>query len=127
MDDELHAAALVEKALEDYVRLAGDNPKHRLLGRHVANDLLGGFRRQAAFGFQPLEEAFTPGPSPVPQVTLYLPGRGEIVIEAGGDLGPELRDFLGELDGAARGFAEPERDCGRSAVGILHANGAVRF
>ena len=55
VDDELHAAALVEEALEDDVLLGGDEAEAVAFGADVADDLLGGFGGQGAFVGEPAD------------------------------------------------------------------------
>ena len=55
MDDELHATAFVEEALEDDVLLGGDEAEAVAFGADVANDLLGGFGGEVAFVGEPAD------------------------------------------------------------------------
>jgi hypothetical protein len=49
VDDELHASAFVEEALEDDVLLGGDEANSVAFGADVADDLLGGLSGEVAF------------------------------------------------------------------------------
>ncbi len=52
---------------------------------------------------------------------------GETLRGAGGDLFAEVADAVGEDGGALRGFAEPEGQRGRRAVGVFDEDAAGGF
>ena len=89
---ELHAAGFVEEALGDD-RLQG---RHRAEDRHglgdVADDLLGAAVIDAAL------------------VRTSHPAAPRGIVQSLGDLAAQIRDGGGQLRGARRRFAEPERD-----------------
>ena len=102
---ELHAAALVEEALEDHVAVRRHQAERVKLGPHVANELRRRLRRQARLSVQP-------------------GGHVAATLKLLRDLAPERGDLLRQLGRARRGLAQPERDRGRRAVGVLHPHDA---
>ena len=106
VDDELHAAGVVEEALEDDVGVGGDDAEAVAGGANVVDHLAGAVFGQAAFVLDAGDEGFG-------------------VVETIGDLAAEATRLLGELDGAAGGFAQPEGDGGGRAVGVDDTDGAL--
>ena len=102
--DEMLVAGFVEEALEDDIRVRGDDAERHVRGVHVVEELRGAERIEAAGFVQHLR-------------------RGLDVGRAGGDVAPQGAHFGRELDGAARRLAQPEGDRGRRALGVLHAHG----
>ena len=94
MDDELHAARLVEEALEDE-RLAGRQDAERAVRRaEIIDDLLGCRAVEPEIVCDPV------------QARSRRAGRFEAALE----LGAEARDRLRQLLAAARRLAEPKRN-----------------
>ena len=103
--DEMLVAGLIEEALEDDVRVRGDDAERHVRGVHVVEELRGAERVEAA-GF-----------------VQHLPRRLD-VGRAGGDVASQGAHLGRELDGAARRLAQPEGDRGGRALGVLDAHGA---
>src|SRR5271165_2367152 len=102
MDDELHPAALVEEAFSDNTLLRGQGAEHGRTSTDVNQSLLGSGFIEAAL----LCEEWK--------------GLVGIVVY----LLTDFRDSLRQLKGTSGGFAVPERNRGRSALGIFNANAA---
>ena len=107
MDHQLHAACLVEEALEDE-RLAGRQGAERAVGRaEIIDDLLGRRAIETEIAADPFQRVVA------------------AVLEAAFELGSEARYRLGQLFAAGRRLAEPERDRRRLALRILHTHRAA--
>src|SRR5258708_28007564 len=101
MQDQLHAAAFVEKPLGDHGVLRGDHPERALSGAHIFGGLFGAPLVETAIGFE----------------------HRDCITRIRG-LFAKLRDFERQLARAARRLAQPERNGGSRAVGVLHPNTA---
>ena len=55
MDDELHATAFIEEALEDDILLSRDEADAVAFGADVADELFGGFSGEVAFASDPAD------------------------------------------------------------------------
>ena len=106
VDDELHPSRVIEEAFEDHVGIGGDDTEAVARGANVVDHLAGAVLDKAA-------------------LLLEAGGEGFGIVEAVCDLAAEAACFLGELNGAAGGFAQPEGDGGGRAVGIDHTDGAL--
>ena len=106
VNNELHASGVVEEALEDDVRVRGDDAEAVAGGADVVDHLAGAVLDEAALLLEATSEGFG-------------------VVEAIGDLAAEAAGLFGELDGAAGGFAQPEGDGGGRAMSIDDADGAL--
>ena len=103
MDDELHAAGVVEEPLEHEVVLGGHDPEHGPRRREVGDDGGGGV-------------SFDPG-----HVDDLVHRSGEVVVDdAALDHQADPGDLLAQLHGASRRLAAPERDGGVLVPGIDH-------
>ena len=102
--DELHAARLVEEALEDDVGVGGHEAEGVAGRAEVVDDLA---RAEV------VEAALRPRGGCQQRLA---------VVEAGLDVAAQAADFLRQLDRAAGRLADPERDRGRRAVGVLDAH-----
>src|SRR5262249_48378676 len=109
MNDELHAADFVEKALE-HDRVLRRQAAERGAGRREIFDQL--LRRR------PGDVDLINGPAQRTRAA-------RIVRETRSELGAQARDCDRELIGAARRVAEPERDGRRHAVRVLDPHGAA--
>ncbi len=109
MDDELHAADLVEEALEDERLLRRQAAERRLAGGEILDELARSRLDDADLADQEIERA----------------GARGIAVEAGGDVAAQPRHCLRELVAAPRRLAEPERDGRRRALGIGDAHRAA--
>ena len=101
VQDQLHAARLIEEALGDQRDGGRDGTQHRFAGSHVRDGLLRGSAREAAAFLKPCKRG---------RVVSLIDGRAH-----GGDL-------VRELDRSSEPFAVPKRDRRRCAVRILDAN-----
>src|SRR5262249_24468009 len=109
MDDELHAARLVEEALHEN-RLMVRQPAERRAGRSEILDQL------TALGLAD------------PDLIGEEAQRGFAVrIACQPMLQPALhaRDGAGKLIASSRRLAQPERDIGRLSMGVLHPDGSA--
>ena len=102
VNDQLHAAAFIEESLGDDGLLRWQRSERGSAGANVERRPV---RRR---GDRARIRA-----SAIDTVSLWS-----------SDLSANVRDFLGQFDGAARRFAAPERNRGRGAMRILHANAA---
>jgi hypothetical protein len=105
VQDELHAARLVEEALEDERILRWDGAERGARVGEIVDRL---FRRRgvgARFGLEPI-------------------GRRRGGREPGVDLGAEIAHLARELVAARGGLAEPERNVRRRAFRVGHADHA---
>ena len=109
VDDELHAAALVEEPLGDQQILARQRAQRRASGRQVRDHLLGGAAAHRGLVHQPRRQR-APGLA-VAEPTIELPS--------------QLAHLVGQLPGPRRRLAEPERDRRWLAVGVLDEDPAV--
>ena len=108
VDDELHAAALVEEALGDEGGVGGQQAEGLAAGGEVVGDKRSGGRGQGGLVAEPAGDGFA----------------GHAAGEAVFDVGAETADGGGELGGAGGGFAKPERHGGVGAGGVLDADAA---
>ena len=104
VNDELHASAFVEKALEDHARRRRHGAETLASGLGVLGDLEGR------------------GPGQRRAARLRQERRG--VFVAGGALIPQPADLGRELPSPSRSLAEPERQGGRCALRVGHAHDA---
>ena len=107
VDDELHAARLVEKALDDEVRGRRHDPERGLPRREVVHELTRRLLRKAGFSRRPADGPLDPVREPVP-------ARDEAP-----DGLPQPRHRSGEGVGPGRCLADPERDGGGLAPRVL--------
>ena len=120
VQDELHAAPIVEEALSDDCGLGGDGPESGAAGDDIGYELSGTTFTDAAFFDEPSDGG----------VYFGIGGRdvaGDDVGGAGRDLFAEFADAIGENRGALRGFTEPERQCRWRAVRVFYEDTADRF
>ena len=103
VDDELHPAPLVEKALGNDSARGRERAKRRRSRPHVQDGLLGASCVEAALTGEP---------------------RHRVLVV--GDRLPHVRHFVRELDRASGRLAAPERNRGGRAVCVLHTH-AARF
>src|SRR5215475_66093 len=109
MDDELHAARLVEEALHEN-RLMVRQPAERRAGRGQIFDQLTAFGlADADFLREERQRSFDARIACHPMFQLAL----------------EARDRARKLIAASRRLAEPERDIGRLSVGVLNPDGSA--
>ena len=99
---ELHAARLVEEALEHELSCVGSAPSAARAGAQVFRQLRARPRHRARISL-------------VSQDMRVLARR-----EPPSSFRPQARDRAGELGGARRRLAEPEGDVGRLPLGVLH-------
>ena len=120
VEDELHAAAVVEEALGDDGGFGGDGSEDGAAGDDVGDELLRSAGADAAFFDEPRDGGgdFGLGGGDV---------AGADVGGEGGDLLAEFADAVGEDGGALRGFAFPEGQRGRCAVGVFDEDAAGGF
>ena len=121
VEDELHAAAVVEEALGDDGGFGGNGSEDGAAGDDVGDELVGaGLAQRPHSCDEPCGGC----------VDLGI-GLGDVaggdVGGAGGDLFAEFAYAVGEDGGALRGFAEPEGQGGRSAVGVFDEDAAGGF
>ena len=109
MDDELHAARLVEEALEDDRLLRRQRAKRGEARGEIFDELLGRGRDDADFARRASDGR-------VARTVGAQPRR---------DLGAQARDGGGKRVRSARRFAEPERNGRRLALGVLDAHRAA--
>ena len=140
VEDELLAAAFVEEALGDDGGLGGDGAEDGAAGDDVGDELQGGGVRrrstllsQASAGVG-LRGAVRRGSRISVEMSGHRSRRSEVagrdVAGAVVDLGAEVADAVAEDGGALRGFAFPEGDAGRRAVGVFDedlAGGSMRW
>ncbi len=112
VEDELLAAALVEEALGDDGGFGGHGAEDGAAGDDVADELHGSGGAEAALFLEPTGAGGDLGVG-------GREGLGGDGWGAGGDLLAEVADAGGEDGGALRGFALPEGDGGRGAVGVF--------
>ena len=112
MQDELHAATIVEEALGDDGGLRGDCPENGSAGDDVSDELLCAALAESAFFHQPRDSCRDFG-------LRRREVAGRDVRRESGDLFAELADPVAENSGPLRGFALPERQRGWRAVGIF--------
>ena len=120
VEDELHAAAIVEETLGDDGGFGGDGSEDGAAGDDVGDELLCAGFADAAFFDEPRDGGGDFGL------------RGGDVARAdvggeGGDLFAEFADAVAEDGGALRGFALPEGQGGRGAVGVFDEDAAGGF
>ncbi len=120
VEDELHAAAFVEEALGDDGGLGGYGAEDGAAGDDVGDELLGAAGAEAALFHQPCSRGgnFRVGGGDV---------AGRDVWRARGDVLAEFGYSAGEDCGALRGFALPEGQAGRRAVGVFDQDAAGGF
>ena len=106
MEDELHAAGLVEKALEHERLLRGDGSEHATAFGEVGQELRSSLRGQTGLGDQPLLRDVRSTDPPI-------------------GFGTEIADRARQLVAPRRRLAEPEWNGRRRAFRIGHANGAA--
>src|SRR5579871_636891 len=109
MHDELHAARLVEEALEHQGLVGRQTAERSARRRQIFDELLGRGLDDADLLDQPADGAVA----------------GRIVAEPRGDLGAQARYRLRELVAAAGRLAEPERDGRRRTVRVLDPHDAA--
>ena len=63
VDDQLHAAGVVEEALEDDVVVRGHDAEAVVGGAQVVGDLVGAELRDVAFGLQPVDQSWVGEPA----------------------------------------------------------------
>ena len=107
MDDELHAARLVEEALEHDRVLRRQAAERRRGGGEIFDELLGGRRADADLLAEPAPRRLS----------------GRIGAQPRGDVGAQARHGDGKLVGAAGRFAEPEGNGRRLALRVLDPDG----
>src|SRR5208283_5887170 len=107
MDDELHAAGLVEEALQHHRILRRHAAERRNGGGEILDKLLRGGRLDADDIYQPGQRSLA----------------GWIGAQPRPNVAPQARDRGGQLVGAARRLAQPERDIGRLAMSVLDPHG----
>ena len=120
VEDELHAAAVVEESLGDDGGFGGYGSEDGAAGDDVGDELLCAAFAEAALFDEPRDCGGY----------FRLRGgdvAGGDVLRAGGDLFAEFAYAVGENGGALRGFAEPERKRGWSAVGVFDEDAAGGF
>ena len=109
VDDELHPAGLVEEPLEHDVVVGGQHPAQRgPAGAQIVDDQGGGHGVDTRHLLHEGDGG--------------LPPAG---IEPFRHRAPQPGDLLGQLVGAARRLADPERDRGVPAGGVAHPHDAV--
>jgi hypothetical protein len=142
VDDELHAAAFVEEALGDDAALGGDGSEDGAAVADVGGELAQRVGSMPASAKAPLPTSAkgweiwgTAGVSGFPLTASSLGVPGVRKIDMGrcirfrycvdtscrciADELAEFADVGGELEGAGGGFAAPEGDVGRLAVGVF--------
>src|SRR4029434_1690011 len=100
VNNQLHAACLVEKAFCDDLRLGRNTPQNRSGFFDIVYNLLGDGARNPCFIGQP---------------ALRLVGIRKSLVH----FTPKLGYRRGKLPRSGRRFAEPERDAGRQPLGVL--------
>ena len=111
VQDQLHAAALVEEALQDDRLLRRHDAERRPGGGQVVHDLLRGLGGQADVGFEKAARGW-----------MIAVGRPVGFIEAPLHLFAKARHRGGQLRRPGRRLADPERDARRLAAGVLDAD-----
>ena len=106
VDDQLHAAGRVEEALEHDRVLRRQAFQRRVRRGQIFDQLARGRFVDADLVDQPAQGAFA----------------GRIGCQARRDRRPQAGHRCGELVAATGRLAEPERDIGLHAMGVLHAN-----
>jgi hypothetical protein len=106
VQEELHAARLVEEPLEDECLLRRKRPEQAAGLAEIEHDLERRGAREARFVREPAD-------------------RGLLVIEPAVELAPEIAHGPRQLVAARGRFAEPERDGRRLAVGVGDADDAA--
>src|SRR6476659_2184883 len=104
VDHELHAPRLIEEALEDDSGLRWQAPKSAMRGPQIVANLL----RRVLGDTEILDQ---------PAQCFPL-----IAGEPCFDFASEARDRLRKLIAAGRGLAQPEGNCRRRAMGVLHTH-----
>ena len=120
VEDELHAAAVVEETLGDDGGFGGDGSEGCAAGDDVGDELVGSAGAEAALLHEP----------GCGRGHFRLSGgdvAGSDVGGEGGDLFAQFADSIGENCGTLRGFAFPERQSGRRAVGVFDEDAAGGF
>src|SRR3954451_11192564 len=109
MDDELHAARLVEEAFEYDCRLRRQVPERRMTRAQILDQLLGRGLNDTKLLREPAQRG----------------GAGRVLREVFCHRGAKPRDRLREFVRATWRLAEPERDGRRHAMRILDADDAA--
>ena len=107
VDHELHAAGVVEEALDDDALARRQRAERLARRREVAHHLQGPAGVEAGLGREPGRQRL-----------------GLALREARLDVRAQLRDLGRELLGARGRLAQPERDVRRTALGVAHAHHA---
>ncbi len=116
VDDQLHAARLVEEAFQHHTLQRRENAQRTLRGGQVLDQLPRARGRDRRHGSR------LPVPRRGEPHLVHQPTRrGLRIVQAALQVGPQLGDRPGQLRRAARRLAEPERDRRRLAPGVLHA------
>ena len=136
VEDELHAAALVEEALGDDGGFGGDGAEHGAAGDDVGDELEGAAGADAGFGLEPEEGVRELPCGSIPGLRsetwgtrvcgwvecVGLPG---VTSEVRAEISSRrIADAVREDAGALRGFSLPEGDAGRGAVGVFNQDAA---
>ncbi len=128
--DQLHPAAVVEEPFQHDGVHVGEHPELGQPGAQVGRDRVRGGLVDPALGLQPGGRGCPPGPGGLNGPGL-LAGTGQLRGPGGLSGGQPLRhrlpdgaDLLRQLDRAAGGLAEPERDRRRRALGVDHPHHA---
>ena len=116
VDDELHSAALVEEPLEHHRVAVGQGAQRGMRGAEIVDDLLGGIASDTDSLHELVHE---------PGADLPVGGGGAGRLESPRQPSEQVAHAVGELPGASRRLAEPEREVRRLAVRILHADRAA--
>ena len=106
MDDQLHTAGIVEKALGDHAAAGGHHAQDAASFFYVGDQLAAGFGVDAGLGVDPGLGVFR-------------------VAKSFGHTFPEARNVVGKLAGPTGGLTQPEGNGGRLALGVLDADAAA--
>ena len=120
VEDELHAAAVVEEAFGDDGGFGGDGSQDGAPGDDVGDELAGSGGADAAGFGEPVDGCGD----------FRLGGRDESGRDVGGKGGDVFAEFayaVGENGGALWGFAFPEGDAGGRAVGVFDEDASGGF
>ncbi len=125
VQDELHAAAFVEEALGDDGGLGGDGAEDGAAGDDVGDELERAAEAQMPQVFA-LSQSMAGGDSRDCAGDRDREPGETLAVRAAISLA-EFADAVGEDGGALRGFAEPEGQAGRGAVGVFDQHAAGGF
>ena len=126
VDDQLHAARLIEETLHDKRVLRRERAERFVGSGEIIGELARGGVGEVVFGLEPVGERV--GWSAEHRLGTYrirtvAPIRRSAFQNAF-DILAQMSDGMGEFVGSGGSFAEPEGDARRLAVSVFHANSA---